>query len=616
MSELASEGHLEETEGQTTHVVHAALRFAKVVWRRRIYLFAAMAAALMLGMFYYGTADRVYQASASVLVMQTGADVMNPNLSPDISRNGLIPTYERLFASDVVLNGALRLLAKMPPEARSDLVRVPQQRHVEVLRRNLTASGVRNTNVIEISYRSSSPEAAAAIVSAVVESYLEFMARNHKNLSVEILTILENEHRQIDEKFRLKERELASARSRVGDLGLREDTREVHPTIARALNVNRKLMEVQTERLQLEASLAAIAETSRRGGDLQQHLMAMEPYLGQDVLRSAMGINPADQRLVPELESKLLDAKAKRDTLLAHYGENHPKVQELKQQIANTQQYLVSFQANAARRFANVDREQMVAQLQRLVGEKLIGARSYEQELATRYQELEREAIDLNDRLTEVTLLESDLNRLSQLRETLLSRMANIDFRQDQADVRITVVSDPKVDHRPVAPKLPLVLFLSLVLGCGSGAGIIYVLDLLDDRFRSPEEIRAQLDTQVLAVIRPLPPTDALGAAAVQVFSNPSAVESEAFRTLRTTLAFSGYERDRLLITSAEPSDGKTTVVTNLAASFAQAGKRTLLIDADMRKPGLSKMFSLRGTAGLSDLLRSDEPIAPLAEER
>jgi capsular exopolysaccharide synthesis family protein len=93
-------------------------------------------------------------------------------------------------------------------------------------------------------------------------------------------------------------------------------------------------------------------------------------------------------------------------------------------------------------------------------------------------------------------------------------------------------------------------------------------------------------------------------------------VESEAFRTLRTTLAFSGGEMQRLAVTSSEPGDGKTTVLSNLGASFAQAGKRTLLIDADMRRPGLSKLFSLRGRNGLSDVLRGSTDIATMCGER
>jgi capsular exopolysaccharide synthesis family protein len=93
-------------------------------------------------------------------------------------------------------------------------------------------------------------------------------------------------------------------------------------------------------------------------------------------------------------------------------------------------------------------------------------------------------------------------------------------------------------------------------------------------------------------------------------------VESEAFRTLRTTLAFSGQDLQRLAITSSEPSDGKTTVLANLAVTFAQAGKKTLLIDCDLRRPGLTKLFQLRGVGGLSDVLRGSGAVNQMCEAR
>jgi capsular exopolysaccharide synthesis family protein len=159
---------------------------------------------------------------------------------------------------------------------------------------------------------------------------------------------------------------------------------------------------------------------------------------------------------------------------------------------------------------------------------------------------------------------------------------------------------------------LPLTLGVGIFFGLLGGLGIVYALDLLDDRFRSPEELSAQLGVPVLAMIRELSVEASTGVEALVVHTAPQAIESEAFRTLRTTLAFSGEQRDRVAITSTEPGDGKTTIAANLGVSYALAGKRTLLIDADLRRPGLTKLFELRGQAGLADVLRSDEAVAEL----
>ncbi len=152
----------------------------------------------------------------------------------------------------------------------------------------------------------------------------------------------------------------------------------------------------------------------------------------------------------------------------------------------------------------------------------------------------------------------------------------------------------------PVWPRLSIIGVCSLMAGLGTGLGLIYILDILDDRFRSPEEMRIQLGAPLLAMVRKMEDlhTRRPGERA-SVTSLPTQPASEAFRTLRTSLAFSGHETSRLVISSPEPGDGKTTVLANLAVSFCQAGKRTLMIDADMRRPGLSAQMGLKGQSRL-----------------
>jgi capsular exopolysaccharide synthesis family protein len=236
--------------------------------------------------------------------------------------------------------------------------------------------------------------------------------------------------------------------------------------------------------------------------------------------------------------------------------------------------------------------------------------------LSRQYAQAEEEAVQLNDRMAELRMVEHDLTRLRNLHDGLLARINNIDIGKDQTDLRVAVVSEPKAANGPVSPRLSLVGMMCLLGGLGVGVALVYVLDVLDDRFRSPEELQEQLRVPVLAMIRQLSLPQASGLEAIQVHLAPESVESEAFRTLRTTLAFSGQDMERIAITSTEPGDGKTTVISNLAVSYAHAGKRTLLIDCDLRRPGLTKLFELRGAGGVSEILRSDEDLAALCGER
>ena len=159
---------------------------------------------------------------------------------------------------------------------------------------------------------------------------------------------------------------------------------------------------------------------------------------------------------------------------------------------------------------------------------------------------------------------------------------------------------------RPVSPRLPIAVLLSLLIGTGTGLAVIWVLDIMDDRFRTPEELKLHLDTQVLSMIPRMSELPGEGFDAVMCHVRPHSREVEAFRALRTSIEFSTQDTNRLVITSTEPGDGKTTVSMNLSVAYAQSGKRTLVIDADMRRPGLSTLLGLRDDVGLSRLLRSD----------
>jgi capsular exopolysaccharide synthesis family protein len=116
-------------------------------------------------------------------------------------------------------------------------------------------------------------------------------------------------------------------------------------------------------------------------------------------------------------------------------------------------------------------------------------------------------------------------------------------------------------------------------------------------------------------MVRQMQPLEGKGIQTVPTFIKPNGVESEAFRTLRTSISFVKEDTQRIVATSTEPGDGKTTVLVNLAVAFAQSGKKTLLIDADMRRPGMTTLLDLKGSKGLSQILRDTRPIADSAAD-
>jgi polysaccharide biosynthesis transport protein len=590
--------------------LHVVLRFARVARYRWTMLAAVMIGFGFLGTLYYATADRVYEARAQLLVQQTGPIVTSIGTTDGLTQQGMLPTYERLFVSTVVLEGAVQRLQQLPREMRADLIDTPQENWIAQLRGQIAVRSIRLTNVLEISYRSQSPVAAEAVVQALVDSYMQFMRSNHQTVAEELVTILKSERLGVEQQLRHKEEELLAAKRKFGDLGLRESTQTLHPLVQRVVSINESLIQVQQDRLKMQATLAAVQEARTQGADLRQHLIAVEPVIGREVVLAALGLSDQDEQTVARLERQLIEDRAELGSLVAHYGDRHPKVQRLGDAIEETRNYLANYQQEVDRRSDLLQQRQLATMLPKLLTQELSKARAQEAYLEKQYERAQQEAVALQGRFEEIAMLQREVDRLLNFNHTLLDHINNIDINQNQSDVRVEVVSRPQASKQPVAPRLIVVLFVSLFGGSLLGVASVYIVDVLDDRFRSLDEMKVQLQTPILAMIRQLEPHQESGLDALQVHVAPDAVESEAFRTLRTTVAFSGEDLECVAISSSEPGDGKTTVAANLGLSFAQTGRRTLLIDADLRRPGLTRLFELKGQPGLTELLRDDEPLA------
>lgn len=588
------------------------MQFARVVRHWRGVVIAALTVSLLLGGLYYATSTRLYEARASLLVLQTGADVNNTSMTPEGMRQGLMPTYERLFYSAAVLEGALEHLQ---PEDRIDLIPGHRDTWVSTIRANLTAATIRQTNIIEVSYRSKSAKASVAVINAVLRSYFDFMEATHKGTAGEIITALTTDKAQLEEQLAKKQEEVSNARRKCGDLGIRSNSTVVHPMVQRVVALNEALIAVQQKRLELQASLAAVEQAVRNGEDLQQHFLALEASVGREVLLSGLGFSSRDAVAQSNLEKSRLEDEAQLATLRSYYGAAHPRVVELVDRIRVTNQYLADYRTRVTQRMHQMRDGQLGQVLLQMVRQRLNETWQHERGLHANFESARAEAVAYTGELERLQILEHDLKFLHEFRDVLLNKIASIDLKQNQGDIRTAVVSEPVLPKWAVWPKVSWIVVFSMAGGLGLGLALVYVLDVLDDRWRSPEELRTHLDAPVLTVVHQMRELPGVGIEAVAVHALPDSAETEAFRTLRTTLAFSSHDATRIVVTSAEPKDGKTTVLSNLAVACVQSGKRILVIDGDMRRPGFSTRMGMKGQAGLSDVLVASVPMPDIIRQ-
>jgi capsular exopolysaccharide synthesis family protein len=582
------------------------MQFARVVRHWKGVVIASVAASAALGGLYYATAKPLYEARASLLVLQTGADVNNTSMTPEGTRQGLMPTYERLFHSTAVLE---RALAHLRPEDRIDLDPHHRDTWVNTIRANLTAVTARQTNIIEVTYRSKSAKASVAVINAVLSSYFDFMDSTHRGTAGEIIAALTNDKVQLEQQLSRKQDEVSQARRKCGDLGIRSDSTVVHPMVQRVVALNEALIGIQQKRLELQATLSAVDSAVRNGEDLQQHFLALEASVGREVLLSGLGFSSRDAVAQSNMEKSLLEDESQLTTLRNYYGPHHPRVVELVDRIRVTQQYLAEYRTRVGQRMNQMRDGQLGQVLQQMVRQRLKETWEHERALNSNFESARTEAVAYTGEMERLQILEHDLKFLHEFRDVLLNKIASIDLKQNHGDIRTAVISEPVLPKRAVWPKASFIVVFSVASGLGLGLGLVYVLDVLDDRWRSPEELRSQLGVPLLAVIRKMRELPGVGLETIPVHVAPHSAETEAFRTLRTTLAFSSHDATRIVVTSAEPQDGKTTVLSNLAVACVHTGKRILVIDADMRQPGFSTRMGIKGQGGLSDVLVATAPL-------
>jgi len=585
--------------------LRSLVRFSQVVRRHKWLMISFVAAVLLLGGLFYSTRTPVYNAEAALLVESTGLDV-GPFARRAVPT--LMGTYEHLFVSDTVLQDALARLETLPPEINDQL---PRERRPKRLRGLLRTAARTGTNVIDVECRSRDPRACVDVIHAIVEASMEFVDTNQKNLAVEMVNNLDAERRDLEKRLSEKEQAILELKKRSGDIGFTVDSdgRVSHPVVQRVVSLNQAYVEAQKRRIELQAAAAAMRRPIPSPDALVQRQKNLELLLGKELVQHALGGAVTKDESWQQFETQLIDEQARLAALQRHYGWEHPKVVQVREKIDRLNA-LLSHARDVSGAALPQDPASRAGRLLSVLLRELERAAQYEAVVRQEYEQAEAASWKLNDRRAELEIAQREVNLLRHLHQVLLERIANIDVNQNQAQVRLAVLRDPLLPAAPVYPKLPRTVLFSLLLGAALGLASIYVVDLMDDRFRSIAELKEQIGAPVLAVVRSFAIDTKKGYDALQVHTAPQSVESESFRSLRGSLVFSPADTQRLIVTSSEPGDGKTTVIVNLACAFAQAGKRTLLIDADMRKPGLSRLLATHSLKGLSNVLRNEEEVS------
>jgi len=461
----------------------------------------------------------------------------------------------------------------------------------EIIARVLTTV-VERTGLVQVSYKSSNPKLATEVVNTLVEEFYTYSIEARYEATKQASDFLTEQIAQLRTDLEIKQRELQrfGQEKNLMFLNNQEDT-----AVGEFSNLYNAYMQAQIKRVNKESVLR----------ELQG--------LNLDAISTPTRISNAT---VAGLLSDYLRTKIEYEEKLKFYRETYPDMERLKNRLDSQKTQLQTEIRNALDGAESEYR----------------AARKEEEALQTMMTNQRQDVVVSNSNKVRYNVLKAEVEGTQTLLAFLQSKQ-----QETQVSARVTgqrtsnirIVDKALVPNSPVSPNVMKNIMFALLWGLFLGLGLAFAVEFMDTSLKSPEDVEKLTGLPSLGLIpsyssssrnlyldyyaysqkersdRGNPGTESAAIELINHF-DPNLAVSEAYRTIRTSILFSQTDREALKIlsfTSAFPQEGKSTTATNMAVSFAQLGPKVLLVDSDLRKPRIHKIFKVRNIVGLSNVL-------------
>lgn len=519
---------------------------------------------------YYQDPEPYYQTQYRILTGRELARRVVGKLHlegvPEFNGTGPSPTrVSQILATmrEQILTPVHALIGAPPPSAPGPVTGQPDKAALTAgFLSRVSVEPVKNSHLVDVAFVSADPSFAKHAVDTLAEEYVQQNLELRRQNVAKSLEWLSQELVKQQNKVEDSERALAQYREDQNALSL-EDRQNI--VVARLNQLNDAATRAKTNRVQKESLYAQIKSLDASASADTIPAILQNPY-------------------IQSMKTRLADLQHEKSTLMERYGEKYPDVIKVNANIQDANRQLQLEISKAVDAIRN-DYQSAVAE---------------ERTLAGALEEQKAAAMDLSRKSVSYTVLQREAQSNRQVYEALLQREKELQVMANSRGNNVRLMDQALPPGAPFTPDPRRDLMVAMMAGLALAVGIVLAVDYLDDTIKTPEDVTNKLKIPFLGLVPKIEDDGQL------VLSTQVPHEfGEAFRSLRTSLVFSNSsEATRVvMVTSAQPLEGKTTTACNLAIALAFGGARVLLIDADMRRPGVHRTLGLHNGLGLSHLL-------------
>jgi succinoglycan biosynthesis transport protein ExoP len=549
------------------------------------------------------TSTRIYQARCQILIERSSPNILSPQemFSSDYTSAEFYQTQSKILESRSLARSVIhKLNLGSSPEFVSPGTSIKRNLEVSyseqdsllkssetaaednIIRdflRRLSVDSIRNSHLVNINFEAKDPVLSARIANAVAAAYVDWNLGLRIQSQKDSANFLDEQVKEQKRKLEASEQALQQYREKYGVVAITpKGPGKETETIAsqKMMMVSSQLVEAQQKRME--------AETKYR--------KALELVKNPDQAESIPEV--VNNPLINQIKNQEVELLRKKSELAEKFGQKHPTMVALTQEMEN----LAGKKKQEIRNIVSSLKTHYDVSVSQ---EKLLKTAAYQSR---------NESIDQNKVAIQYQVFQQEVESNRTLYDMLLKRLKETNVSEENKMISIHVVDPAEVPQYPAKPRTIRNLILAVLIGLIGGIALAFFFEYLDNTVKTPDDLERHFS---LPYLGPIPNFEMKAGDPGQdliVLNTPKSSASESFRGLRTNILFSAAKQvpRAILITSSAAQEGKSLVASNLAVTMAQGGGKTVILDCDMRRPRLNKIFNVSRDPGMSNILVGETP--------